>query len=346
MIDKEYFVDNPEIITAIQNLIQQILLSPSQQHYFEEMCLTISKFATENKDIGDLKMINTSLKELRYSFKLFAPYRDIRKVCIFGSARIDESVAEYQLAQTFSEIITKKGYMIITGAGSGVMEAGNRGSQLNTSFGVKIKLPFERTTNPYIANDEKLLTFKYFFNRKVIFIKESDATVLFPGGFGTHDEAFENITLLQTGKCAPRPIIFIDSPENSYWNDWLDFVTSHLLQNHFILKEDLGLFKIVHTAEAAVDEIVHFYKVYHSIRYIEDMTILRLNFELSDQTIQELNAQFKDILLHGKIEKLPMGPLPFDDDKFPDKHRIVCYFDRYHYGRLIQMIHYINHSYE
>jgi len=331
--------------SKINDLIQELsqTLQPTNaagRDYISDMLTTISKFAHESADIGDMKLINTTLKELRYSFKLFAPFRDTRKVCIFGSARTKETIPEYQMARDFAEKITQKGFLIITGAGSGIMEAGNRGAKFKSSFGVNIQLPFEQNPNPYIIDDEKLMTFKYFFNRKVVFIKESDATVLFPGGYGTHDEAFENLTLIQTGKCAPRPIILLAAEDNSYWQRWLEFVTGELLDKAFICEDDLSLFTITKDVDHAVHQIENFYRIYHSIRYFKDTTILRLNKELPDKFIEALNQEFQDITISGIIEKIKNSQI--DSDRLPDKPRIAFHFDRMHYGRLMEMIRWIN----
>lgn len=341
---------NQSIRPAIQSFNQLIsqhrkTLSPEITRYCEEMLTTFAKLALETEDIGDIKMINTALKELRYSFKLFAPYRDTRKVCMFGSARTAENIDEYRMAYEFSNKITQMGYMIITGAGSGIMEAGNRGAVLNSSFGVNIKLPFEQTPNSYIAHNEKLMTFKYFFNRKVIFIKESDATVLFPGGFGTHDEAFETLTLIQTGKCSPRPIVLLAAPDNDYWDHWMEFIQKKLFDQNFISLDDLSLFTITSNVDQAIEEIINFYRIYHSVRYLRDQTtIIRLNAELSDSTLAHLTHEFQDIIVSGGIEKVHPDQLDINSEQFPDKHLIIFKFDRFHYGRLIQLIRQINSS--
>jgi len=308
----------------------------------EEMMTTVVKLGLENNDRGDLKLINIALKELRYASKIFAPYRNERKVVIFGSARSREDSDEYKMAAELSELIVKNGFKVITGGGPGIMEAGNKGAGREDSFSLNIKLPFEQKHNPYIAGDKKAISFKYFFNRKLFFLKESDATVLFPGGFGTLDEGFENLTLVQTGKSKPRPIILIEPPDSKYWKHWIDFITGELTEGCFISRNDKGMFIHVNTVEDAIDEILQFYKVYHSIRYVGDKTVIRLNSRLSSEDIEELNKKNADILRSGEIE--PTDPLPVEQkgEEFLDLPRLVMDFNRRDYGKLYKMLRFLN----
>jgi uncharacterized protein (TIGR00730 family) len=341
-MNSENSTGNNQIDNLIAQMVQFCPEKPEAKGYFEEMLATLIKFNLETTDIGDLKLLNTTLKELRYSFKLFAPYRDVRKVCMFGSARIEENSSEYKMAEDFAKKITRKGFMLITGAGSGVMEAGNKGAELNTSFGVNIRLPHEQKANEYIVNDSKLMTYKYFFNRKVVFIKESDATILFPGGFGTLDEAYENFTLVQNGKCAPRPIVMLSDKNNDYWKKWDIFLREQMIDKNFVSKEEQAIFKIVHDVDEAVEEIINFYRIYNSIKYINNKTYIRLNEPLGADLLNNLNKEFKDILIDGKIEQIPFSYLKEDNKVFVDKTRLVMRFNRKNYGRLLGMIHSIN----
>jgi len=261
MPNKKFETGNPKIDQQISELADLFASSETHETLRREILTVIAKFFLEHTDLGDYKLINTSLKELRHAFRIFLPYRDIRKVVIFGSARTDKSDPCYTMTCKFAEMLTREGMMVITGAGGGIMEAANKGAGKGKSFGINIKLPFEQKHNPYIIGDEKAISFKYFFNRKLFFLKESDATVLFPGGFGTLDEGFENITLVQTGKSKPRPIILIEPPGSQYWNHWFDFVTRVLVESGFISQNDMGLFIRVNTVEKAIDEILQFYKV-------------------------------------------------------------------------------------
>ncbi|MBS1257650.1 MAG: hypothetical protein MAG551_00694 [Candidatus Scalindua arabica] len=308
----------------------------------EEMLTTIAKLGIESNDRGDMKLINIALKELRYASKIFTSYRSEKKVVVFGSARVRKDSEEYKMAEKLSKLIVENGFKVITGGGPGIMEAGNKGAGREASFSLNIKLPFEQKHNPYIAGDEKAISFKYFFNRKLFFLKETDATVLFPGGFGTMDEGFENLTLVQTGKSKPRPIILIEPPGSQYWNHWIDFVTRVLMERGFVLRNDMGLFVRVDTVEKATDEILQFYKVYHSIRYVGNKTVVRLKSFLSSESIEELNKKYADILRSGGIE--PTGPLPAEQkgEEFPDLPRLVMDFNRYDYGKFYEMLRFLN----
>jgi hypothetical protein len=311
-------------------------------HPLQEMILTLIKIAKNNPDFHDINLIHQTLKELWQSYRVFLPYRDARKVCIFGSARTPEEHPAYQITLDFAKKITDRGFMVITGAGGGIMEAGNRGAQVNKSFGANILLPFEQAPNPYIANSSKLVSFKYFFTRKLTFIKESDATVLCPGGFGTHDEAFEVLTLVQTGRCAPRPIVLLSSPGDTYWEAFLFFVKKALLENAYIAEEDLSLFYNTNSADAAVAYIAGFYRVYHSIRYQDKLTIIRINAPLSPEKLADLNEKFKDLLLSGSIDQVDAKEVPYDNQVFQHLPRLVMHSQKASFGKLYAFIHYLN----
>jgi len=302
------------------------------------------KLGKESSDKGDLKLVNNALKELRYSFKIFAPYRDVKKVIIFGSARSKSTSAEYVMAEEFTRKLTAKGYMIVTGGGSGVMEAGNKGAEAGKEFALNIRLPFEQKPNPYIDEKDKIINFKYFFTRKLIFVKETDATALFPGGFGTHDEGFEMLTLIQTGKSKPRPIVLMEPEGSRYWGAWMRYVIEHLLKNGYILKEDLNLFRVMKTADEAVKYIEDFYKVYHSIRYVSGLTVIRLNKEISAKSLASINKKFKDILTGGEILLSAPTAKELQNKEYVDLPRLVMRFNLRDYGRLYELIHVINES--
>lgn len=309
-----------------------------------EMLVTIAKAGEEKMDTGDMKLINTTLKEMRYAFKVFSSYRQKRKVAIFGSARCRPSSAEYKMAANFAKEMTKIGFLTITGSGPGIMEAGNKGAGRKNSFGVNIRVPFEQLPNPYIAGDAKLINFKYFFTRKLMFIKESDATALFPGGFGTLDEGFETVTLFQTGKCRPRPILLLEPKTGAYWKKWLSFVKGQMLKGGYISKDDLKIFKMINDVDEAVREIKLFYKNYHSIRYIKDTTVIRLNNEIPDKAIAAINKGFKDII-KGRVEKTG----PFEQEIQNNEHlalpRIKMRFNKRNFGRLKELIDFVNTNY-
>ena len=338
---KSYKTGRKDLDKIIADLAKRSL-SVNNADLIEEMLTTVVKLGLENDERGDLKLINMALKELRYASKIFIPYRDQRKVVIFGSARTRKDSDEYKMTVKLSELIVKKGFKVITGGGPGIMEAGNKGAGRKESFSLNIKLPFEQQYNPYSAGDEKAVSFKYFFNRKLFFLKESDATVIFPGGFGTLDECFESLTLIQTGKTKPRPIILIDSPDSEYWESLIGFVTEKLSEGGFISNNDLSLLIRVNSIEQAVDEIVQFYRVYHSIRYVGDKTILRLKKPLSSEDINSLNEKYSCILRSGEIEPSDALPAEQKDEAFLDLPRLVMDFNRHDFGIFHEMLRFLN----
>ena len=338
---KEYEIGD----IAIDGLIKELAAragSAENGRLLRQIVTTAVKLARESSDRGDLKLVNNTLKELRYSFKIFSPYRAVKKVVIFGSARSKKRSAEYKMAEEFAKRLTGKGYMIVTGGGPGVMEAGNKGAGPGMQFALNIRLPFEQKPNPYIDEKDKLINFKYFFTRKLIFIKETDATALFPGGFGTNDEGFEMLTLIQTGKSRPRPIVLVEPKGSTYWRVWKRFVDRELLKNGYISKEDYNLFRIVKSVDEAVGYIDDFYKVYHSIRYVSGLTVLRLNREISGKTLRLINREFKDILTGGDIRLSPPLAEEIQKGEYPDLPRLVMNFNLCDYGRLCEMINVIN----
>lgn len=340
-IPKEYEIGDEEIDCLIKGLAKTAS-SPETEKIVREILTTAVKLGKESEDKGDLKLVNNALKELRYSFKIFTPYRSNKKVVIFGSARSKNTSPEYKMAEEFARKLTARGYMIVTGGGPGVMEAGNKGAEAGKEFGLNIRLPFEQKPNPYIDEKDKIINFKYFFIRKLIFIKETDATALFPGGFGTHDEGFEILTLFQTGKSRPRPIVFIEPEGSTYWAAWKRFINNELLKNGFIEKEDLKLFRIVKSVDEAVAYIEDFYRVYHSIKYISGVTTLRLNKKISDETLKLINQKFKDILKSGEITLSPPLKEEIRKGEYLELPRLVMNFNMHDYGRLCEMIHIIN----
>ncbi|HEX2054544.1 MAG TPA: TIGR00730 family Rossman fold protein [Actinomycetota bacterium] len=289
----------------------------------------------------DRKIANTALKEMRYAFNVFAPYRNVRKATIFGSSRTAKGAPEYALARDVSRTLADRGWMIVTGAGPGIMEAGHEGAGGDRSFGVNILLPFEATANPYIAGDPKLINFKYFFTRKLMFIKESDAFVLMPGGFGTLDEAFELLTLIQTGKSDLHPIVMLDVPGGTYWKSFDRYLREELLANGYISDSDLALFTYTDDIEQAVTEIERFYRVYHSQRYVNDRLVLRLNSMPPAGRLKQISDEFADIL-EGPIEPAEPSSGEIRDDDVVHLPRILLNFDRIHAGRLRMLVDRLN----
>jgi uncharacterized protein (TIGR00730 family) len=310
-----------------------------------DLITTVHRMVAEKADRGDIKIISRAFRELRYAFKTFAPYHEIRKVTVFGSARTRESDPAYAQAVAFARAMVEQGYMVITGAGEGIMRAAQEGAGRERSFGVNIELPFEQAPNAFIHEDPKLIACKYFFTRKLIFVKESHALALFPGGWGTMDEGFEVLTLQQTGKSAPMPIVFVDAPGGTYWTEWREYNVRHLLERGLISPEDMDLFLITDRPEVAVQEIVSFYKNYHSSRYVHERLVLRLNQPLPDWLLKDINRDFADLLSEGAFES--GGALPEERNESDLIHlpRLLFWFNRKNLGRLRQLINTLNRAY-
>ena len=300
------------------------------------------KILNQVPDRGDVKVIQTAIRELRYAFRLFAPYAQHRKVTIFGSARYLANKQEYQQAADFGRKIAAAGFMVITGAGPGIMQAGHEGAGPEMSFGVNIRLPWEQNPNPVIENDKKLVSFKYFFTRKFTFLRHADALVLFPGGFGTLDEGYEALTLMQTGKSRLMPLVLIDRPGGTYWKAWDKQVREHLLRNQLISPEDLYLYQYTDNTEQAVKWITRFYRNYHSSRFVRDLFVIRLNHVPTASAVAALNQDFVDIVRGAPIHIISPTPAELDDHDRPELPRIAFGFDRRSYGRLRQMIDVLN----
>ncbi|HTN70968.1 MAG TPA: TIGR00730 family Rossman fold protein [Methylomirabilota bacterium] len=307
-----------------------------------EMLRTVLKLAQDGANRGDLKILNRALKELRQGFKVFAPYGSVRKVSIFGSTRIDENDPYYLSAKSLGRRLAEEGLMVITGAGPGVMQAGHEGAGREKSFGVNIRLPSIQKANRFIRGDPKLMNFHFFFTRKLMFVKEADAVIIFPGGFGTHDELAEALTLAQTGKSQLVPIILMDLPGSSYWKDWQAFLREAMLNRGYITEKELALFTIVNDADAAVREIQTFYRHYHSYRFVKHDLIIRLNHPPAPGLIDRLNREFADILLGGEVKETAPLPEESEDAETLHLHRLMFHFNREDFARLRQMIDVIN----
>lgn len=335
-------MDSKLLQEKIVELVQMTTGPSEHEDLVREIMITALRLSQNHVTRGDLKIIQTALKEMRYAFKLFAPYKDIKKVSVFGSARTRSSEPIYEHSAEFARRIAAEGFMVITGAGEGIMRAAQGGAGRDKSFGMNILLPFEQSANEFIDNDPKLMTFKYFFTRKLFFIKEADAIALFPGGFGTHDEAFEALTLLQTGKSNPLPVVFIDAPGGTYWKAWRVYVEDELLSRGLISPEDISLFKVVDHVDAAVNEIAHFYRNYHSARFVRDKLVIRLLHPVEKKMIEHLNDSFSDIIVSGKIAETEPLSDEVNEPKLLTLPRIVFHFNRRSFGRLRQMIDVIN----
>lgn len=342
MSDRPYL--SPSYIEALRgelNLLLDHLPVSANGDLMVQALTTLTEIGQADNDRLDLKILTSTLKDIGRAFRTLAPYRHDRKIAIFGSARTSPQAAEYQMAKDFSACVTSQGFMVITGGGGGIMEAGNQGAGDGKSLGLNIELPFEQGSNAFINGNDMLVTFKYFFTRKLFFLKESDALAIFPGGFGTQDEAFECLTLSQTGKSVPIPIVLVDKPGGDYWKNWAKYVEKNLLGQGLINANDFSLFTITDRLDVACEAISSFYTVYHSSRYVAGKLILRLKATLSDEAMAELNDRFSDILIKGTIDRSSALPEEANDETFA-LPRLVLHFNQRDLGRLYEMIRAIN----
>ena len=336
-----YTTHNRDVDTRIEELLEPFT-DPLDRRLLREMMVSVYRLGEDQSTTGDLKILNAAVKELRYAFKIFRPYRHHRKVAMFGSARLPRHHPAYAMARQFGKRMAEAEWMVITGAASGIMKAGHEGAGRAASFGLNIRLPFEQAANLIIAKDAKLINCKYFFTRKLLFIKESHATVLFPGGFGTLDEGFESLTLVQTGKSDPRPIVFVDTARGRFWKPLLRFLDRQLIEGGMVSRTERAIYQVAHSAEEAARQVLGFYTVYHSVRYVGDRLALRLQRPLPASAVVRLAREFRDLLASGSIEQTNALPEEADEPHLRHLPRLVCAFNRQDYGRLIQLIHRIN----
>ncbi|WP_310423218.1 LOG family protein [Chamaesiphon sp. VAR_48_metabat_135_sub] len=334
-----------DVLSTLKNdLIATIDRLPTMNNgkWIQRALEAILRLSEAEIDRLDWKILSAAVGDMERAFQVFHPYRHIRKVAIFGSARTNDSAPEYQLAYDFAHLIAQQGFMAITGAGGGIMAAANAGAGAENSFGLNIQLPYEQGANKYIAGDPKSIAFKYFFTRKLFFLRESDAVALFPGGFGTQDEALETLTLCQTGRYGPVPMVLIDRPGGSYWHDWDSYLRKNLATTGLISPEDLNLYTITDDIQVATEIIRNFYRVYHSSRYVGDEFVMRLKVAICDRDLDLLNREFSDLVASGKIVQTTALDDELDDPTIIDLPRLVFKFDRRDFGRLDRMIDRIN----
>jgi uncharacterized protein (TIGR00730 family) len=335
-----YQLQNDDANRLIRELLDVEGVPVKARGLVQQMLTTVLKLHEDGAPIGDLKITSAALKELRYSFKVFAPYRETRKVTVFGSARTPQTDPAADAARLFGHRMVDAGWMVVTGAGAGIMGAAQEGAGGQRSFGLNIRLPFEQEANPWIASDPKLITFKYFFTRKLFLLKEAHAFALFPGGFGTMDETFEALTLMQTGKSTIVPILLVEPGPEPYWRRWDAFVRGTLVEQRFIDPHDLAFYRIVDSVEAAAQEIVDFYRVFHSARIVVDNLVFRLSRPLGERDLAEIQDRFDDIL-KGRIDQV-RGPAPQELPEYPELPRLIIPFKRSTYARLRELIDFIN----
>jgi uncharacterized protein (TIGR00730 family) len=310
----------------------------------EEMIVTALKMARDEMSVADLKLINRSIKEMRYAAKVFAQYSQFRKVVVFGSARTSTDAPEAKVAENFARAMVGHDYMVITGGGDGIMGAAQRGAGREHSFGLNIRLPFEQQANVTIHGDSKLINFNYFFDRKLNFVKESHAFALFPGGFGTMDETFEILTLMQTGKGRIIPVVMLDRPGGDYWQTWMKFLTEYFFKLGLVCEEDFSFFKITNSVDEAVAEILQFYKIYQSERWVGEQLVIRICRPLSKSAIVDLNKKFADLVREGEIVQGSALRPEKNEPEIWELPRIILTPHRNNFGRFRQLIDAINAS--
>jgi uncharacterized protein (TIGR00730 family) len=334
----------PEKRRYYDNLAREMLTRLGTVPHEDLVCRLLASVMRMSGDArrADLKVAAAALEEMEHSFDVLELFSRQRKVSIFGSARSGEETEIYQQAYAFSREISRRGFMVITGAGPGVMAAGNHGAGKENSFGLGIRLPHENGSNPYIAGDIKDINFKYFFTRKLAFLKDTHAVVLCPGGFGTHDEGFETLTLMQTGKAQLLPLVCLAPEGNPFWENWDRYMRDTLLSQKMISSADLALYKITHSVEEACDEVSNFYKRYHSSRFHEGELVMRLTTPISDEELENLNANFADIVASGKIVRSESPTGEDFDSRLETLPSLSFRFIYGRYGRLRQMIDAIN----
>lgn len=334
-------VGDPDIDARIRQLVAD-MGGEKPSELIVEMVTTAMKMARDQTTVADLKMLNRALKEMRFASRIFAPLRERRKVTVFGSARTPETAPEYLAAEEFGKKMSERGYMIITGGGDGIMGAAHKGAGRDESIGLNIRLPFEQSPNVTIGGDRKLVNFNYFFTRKLNFVKESHAIVLFPGGFGTMDEGFEALTLMQTGKARIFPVVFVDSPNGTYWKTVFDFLHNHLLFHKLISKEDFSFIRLSPSVDDAVEHIANFYKNFHSYRWIGARMVMRLQHALSQEKLAKMDTEFADVLASGKFEMAEAFPEENQEAEIAHLPRLVFQPHKRNFGRLRQVIDSLN----
>jgi len=335
-------LDHAALDEALRTLTGSQQLSRAQVNLLRSLLASVESLIGAGTSVGDLKIADAALAEMAEAFRVFAPYRSVRKLTMFGSARTRPADPVYLLARDLASRLAEAGWMVVTGAGPGIMAAGIEGAGADHSFGVNIRLPHEQGANPFIAQDPKLVEMRYFFTRKLMLIKESHAYAVLPGGFGTLDECYELLTLLQTGKAEPAPVVLVETPGGSYWSRWAEFVQELAHSHGYVSPEDLSLFRIVTTVDAAAKEVLDFYRNYHSCRWVGDLLVLRVQHAPTRRQLAQLNQAFRDVVVSGPIRLAsPFPPERSDNDQL-DLARVVLRFDRFHYGRLRQLIDALN----
>lgn len=335
-------IEDPETAALLDRLLEKVGGKPGlfETRLVRDLLNTSLKLIPDGRGTGELKLITTAVKEMRYAYRVFARYAEPHKVTIFGSARTPESHPDFTACVEFSKLMAEKSWMSITGAGDGIMKAGHVGPGRAGSFGVAIRLPFETTANQVIAGDEKLIHFRYFFTRKLMFISQAEAVALFPGGFGTMDEAYETLTLVQTGKASPMPIVCVEGTNGGYWDAWDKWVKDQLVTRGWISKEDLRLYYVAKDPQDAANHIMKFYTNYHSSRYVKDDLVIRLKKPLTPEQVETLNTEYKVLVKEGKMAM--RGPYEAEANEAPGLPRLAFTHTKSKFGLVRQLIDRIN----
>jgi uncharacterized protein (TIGR00730 family) len=338
--DRRYQLQSEDANRRLDALLEHLRVPEASWPLYAEMLTTALKMFEDGTGVADLKIANAAFKEIRYGFKVFAPWRNVPKVTVFGSARTPREHPISEQAYAFGKRIIGAGWMVMTGAGGGVMSSAQEGAGGERSFGLNIRLPFEQEANPWIASDPKLISFKYFFTRKLFLVREAHAMAFLPGGFGTADEAFKALTLIQTGKSPVLPLVMLDEPGGTYWKTFDTFVRREMVGRGMVGASDPDLYRVTDDVETAAAEVEAFYRNYHSQRYVRDSLVLRMRRPLAAETLADLNARFTDIL-SGPATQAP-GPVPGEGDELPDLPRLVLPFNRSGFSRLRSLIDVVN----
>lgn len=346
MVSKRYSLGDDDLDKRVGDLVRAVGAPAESAEFLEEAVTAVLKMGQDRADRWDAKIARTALKEMRHAFRMFAQYRDVPKVTVFGSARLQPGTPAYEMARRFGEKMAARGYMIVTGAGPGIMAAANLGAGPERSFGLGIQLPFEQRANDVMAGDPKFINFRFFFVRKLFFLKDAHAVVLCPGGFGTMDETFESLTLIQTGRSPIIPLVMMDGPGGGYWSTWRYGLVDKLIRDGMISPEDVHLFRVVEHEDDAVEAIERFYRVYHSQRVVGDELVLRLKRPLDDDTVGRLNREFAGLLRPGAAPMRLAGAFPEEanEPELADLPRLVVPFDERSHGLLRRLIDAINGS--
>ena len=340
---RHFKVSNIDLTEKIDALVALVVPQNSQNlALYREMLVTVIRMAQADRSRWDAKILLQTMREMEHAFSRLDQFKRRRKVTVFGSARTPIEDPLYALARELGATLARHDLMVITGAGGGIMAAAHEGAGLDNSLGLNITLPFEQHANPTVDGTDNLLSFHFFFVRKLFFIKEADALVLCPGGFGTLDEALEVLTLIQTGKSPLVPVVLLDQPGGSFWKDALQFMSRQLVDNRYILPNDMRLMRLVEDPEEAAQEIADFYRNFHSSRRFKERFVMRLNHALSDAALAHLNQHFADLCLNGQFEQQPCCEQELDEPELQSLPRLSFVFNGRDHGRLRELTNYIN----